>query len=438
VTLEKQKGHATMTKPDTAERFPATTLLDPNVIDDPYHFYRQLIAEAPVWRIPGTTIVAVNSFAAVTEAAARTDDFSSNLRGVLYTTSTGEPAVFPFDSGGMDALATADPPMHTRHRSAVFPKLVARRMAELRPDVEDLAHPRVDQAATARHVELMDTVANAVPIRVVSRLIGWEDEDPDALLAAAFDSTAVVGATETEEGVVARMVRTAEIMEWIVEQLDDAIDNGSDGILGALVTAIASDQLSNDEAIVILHTMLSAGGESTTSLIGNAIHLLANDRQLQEQLRGSPELVTPFIEEVLRLESPFRYHLRHAPADCELHGVEIPAGSTVLLMWAVANRDPAEYDQPDTVVLDRPSPRHHLGFGRGIHLCVGAPLARLETEVILTRLLERTTAFTIDPDDAPARVNSLMVRRFERLPLLTTPRERRGATRGPLPQAHSM
>jgi cytochrome P450 len=403
-----------------ADSIPARLLLDPAVIDDPYDFYRRLVAEAPVWRVPGTSVVVVTSFDAVIEAAGRVADFSSNLRGILYRTAPGEPAVFPFDTGGMDALATADPPMHTRHRSAVFPELVARRMSTLRPDVERVAHDRVDAAASAGKVEWMERVANAVPIRVVSRLIGWEDEDPDALLAAAFDSTAVVRATGPEQEIVELMVRSAEIMDWIVSQLDGALGRGSDGILGALATAIDAGDLDHTDGVVILHTLLSAGGESTTSLIGNAVHLLATDRELQQHLRERPDLLTPYIEEVLRLESPFRYHLRHAPADCELGGVEIPGGSTVLLMWGAANRDPGEYDDPDSVVLDRASPRHHLGFGRGIHLCVGAPLARLEAEVILSRLLERTNDFALDPEDPPVRVNSLMVRRFERLALRAT------------------
>jgi cytochrome P450 len=268
----------------------------------------------------------------------------------------------------------------------------------------------------------MDEVANAVPIRVVSRLIGWEDEDPDALLAAAFDSTATVRGNGTQNELLETMVRAADIMGWIIEQLDAAIAaHIADGILGAIATAIGNGDLEHLEGVVILHTLLSAGGESTTSLIANAVHLLATDPELQQHLRSNPDLLTPFIEEVLRLESPFRYHLRHAPADCELQDVEIPAGSTVLLMWGAANRDPAEYDQPDSVALDRASPRHHLGFGRGIHLCVGAPLARLEAEVILARLLERTTRFELDPAESPVRVSSLMVRRFERLPLHMTP-----------------
>jgi cytochrome P450 len=146
--------------------------------------------------------------------------------------------------------------------------------------------------------------------------------------------------------------------------------------------------------------------------------MLALNPELQAQLRDAPQLLAPFLEEMLRLESPFRYHLRHATRATEVHGVPIAAESTVLLFWGAANRDPAEYDRPDDVVLDRPVPSHHLAFGRGIHFCVGAPLARLEAQIVLTQLLARTEHFALDPDHPPARVNSLMVRRFDTLPLV--------------------
>jgi cytochrome P450 len=174
------------------------------------------------------------------------------------------------------------------------------------------------------------------------------------------------------------------------------------------------------DAYSVMATLLSAGGESTTSLLGNALHHLATHPELQAQLREDPELLTPFIEEVLRLESPFRYHLRHTPNATDLQGVEIPAGAAVLLLWGAANRDPAEFEQPDDVDLHRKAPRHHLGFGRGIHLCVGAPLARLEAAVILHEVLRRTSHLELDVDDAPVREQSLVVRRFRRLPLRLT------------------
>jgi cytochrome P450 len=405
----------------------AISLLDPANVEEPYAFYRQLVAEAPVWRVPGTEVVIVSSFAAVTEATNRVDDFSSNLRGLLYRNDDGTPAVAPFELGdASDALATADPPAHTGHRSAVFPELVARRMAALRPEIEALAEQHITRALSSSPLEFMETVANAVPIRVVSKLIGFRDEDPDELLAAAFDSTAMLAATLSRDEILVHMERTGRVFTWLNDQLERALAGDADGILAAIGAGVASGELELGEGFVIVHTLLSAGGESTTSLLGNAIYLLARMPALQARLREEPALVTPFIEETLRLESPFRYHLRHCVRTADLHGVTVPAGATMLLLWGAANRDPAEYAAPDDVVLDRRAPRHHLAFGRGIHLCVGAPLARLEAEVILSEFLRRTAHFTLDADDAPVRVNSLMVRRFERLPIVATPSDGAG------------
>jgi cytochrome P450 len=395
-------------------------LLDPAVLEDPYAFYRQLVAEAPVWRIPGTDIVLVSSFDAVTEAVNRTADFSSNLRGLLYRNEDGTPGVAPFDPG-IQALATADPPSHGRHRSAIFPELVAKRMATLRDEIQELADIFVTAALTGDRVEAMTALANPIPIRVVSKLIGFQDEDPDQLLQVAFTSTAMLAATRSREHQLSAMETSMEAVGWIVGQVDAAIGGApAEGILGVVAQAVNNGYLEATEAFSVMATLLSAGGDSTTSLLGNALHHLATHPGLQAEIRAEPELLTPYIEEMLRLVSPFRYHLRHAPAATELHGVEVPAGAAVLLLWGAANRDPAEFDRPDEVVLDRAAPRHHLAFGRGIHLCVGAPLARLEAAVILGEILRRTTSIELDPDDPPVREPSLVVRRFSRLPLRVT------------------
>lgn len=396
-------------------------LLDRAVVDEPYDFYRRLVSEAPVWRVPDTAIVVVSSHDAVTEVVSRTADFSSNLRALLYRGASGRPELLPFDVG-LQTLAVADPPMHTAHRRTVFPELVARRMSALRPDVEALARDHLTRALARPTFEVMDELANAIPIRIVSGLIGFSSADPAQLLAAAFDSTDLLAATRPLEHVHAAMARSAESMTWIAEQLEQAIDHDGDGILGVIGTAVREGRLEFGEGLVILHTLLSAGGESTTSLIGNAIHMLASDPDLQTRLRAQPELIEPFIEEALRLESPFRHHLRHATRATEIRGVPIAAGSTLLLLWGAANRDPAEYDRPDDVVLDRPAPKHHLAFGRGIHFCVGAPLARLEAQIVLTELLARTDRLALDAARAPVRVDSLMVRRFASLPVVATPR----------------
>jgi cytochrome P450 len=398
----------------------ATLLLDPSVIDDPYPFYRRLVAEAPVWRVPGTEIVVVSSFDAVAEVVSRVDDFSSNIHALLYRSDRGTPALMPFDTAGLQTLAVADPPVHTAHRGTVFPELVARRMAALRPDIEALADGLLSDALSRPRFEVMDDLANAIPIRVVSQLIGFQGADPAQLLVAAFESTSMVGATKSLDEIQATMGRTVGVVSWISDQLQRAVDRGGDGILGVIGAAVAAGNLEFPEGVTIMATLLSAGGESTTSLLGNAIHLLALNPELQARLRGSPELVTPFIEEVLRLESPFRYHLRHATRTTEVHGVPIAAGSTVLLFWGAANRDPAKYDRPEDVVLDRSAPKQHLAFGRGIHFCVGAPLARLEAQIVLPKFLARTEHFALDSDRPPTRVYSLAVRRFDTLPLAVT------------------
>jgi cytochrome P450 family 144 len=175
------------------------------------------------------------------------------------------------------------------------------------------------------------------------------------------------------------------------------------------------------EACIILQTLLSAGGESTTSLLGNSVRLLAEHQDVQSALRARPDLIPAFVEESLRLESPFRFLFRSTAKDTHLGDVPIPAGSTVLLFWGAANRDPAAFRQPDDIDLNRRLPRRHVAFGRGIHHCVGAPLARLEGQIVVRCLLERTRAIELDPDESPRWFDSLQVRRHEFLPIQVTP-----------------
>jgi cytochrome P450 len=175
--------------------------------------------------------------------------------------------------------------------------------------------------------------------------------------------------------------------------------------------------LTDVQATVILHTLLSAGGESTTSLLGNSVRILAEQPDLQEHLRQNPDKIPIFVEEALRLESPFRYLMRTVPDDTTLGSADIPAGATVLLLWGAANHDTAEFERPDEFDLNRHVPRRHVAFGRGIHHCVGAPLARMEARNVLTVLLERTSNITLDPESTPRWVNSLMVRRHQQLPI---------------------
>jgi cytochrome P450 len=290
-------------------------------------------------------------------------------------------------------------------------------MAELEPDIIDIANGCITRALDGGAVDFMTEIGNVLPITMISRLIGFHDSDLDQLLRAAFDSTAMLGSTLSFDELTGLIGRTGEIQNWIADQLANAMKDPGDDLLGAVARGVDSGVFGDFEANVILHTLLSAGGESTTSLHGNAVRLLAEHQGLQQHLRWNLEQIPTFVEEVLRLESPFRYLMRSAPRDTTLGSVDIPAGATILLLWGAANRDPAMFERPDDVDLQRRVPRRHVAFGRGIHHCVGAPLARVEANKVLTVLLEHTSNVTLDPEHAPRWVNSLLVRRHEQLPV---------------------
>lgn len=391
---------------------PGRSLLDPTVLDNPYPFYRRLQSEAPVWQVPGTKIFVISRYSLLDEASRRVEDFSSNLRGVLYRGRKGMPARLTRSSGIPQILATADPPLHGVHRKAVFPELVAKRMSAMASDVEQVAEACISQLITEGSADFMAVLGNPLPMTVVSRLVGFKGSDIDQLLEAAFDSTAVVSASLTLFQLMKTIFRSAVIQRWLGAQLQ-AASTGGDDILSAIKRNVESKTLREFEGRAILHILLAAGGESTSSLLGNAVRMLAEDQALQQSLREKPELLPSFIEEALRLESPFRFHLRSTSKDVAIGGVTIPSGATVLMFWGAGNRDPEVFAKPDEIDLSRP--HVHMTFGRGIHTCVGAPLARLEGLIVLRMLLERTSQITLTPGRTPKWVPSMQVRRHDQL-----------------------
>ena len=386
-------------------------------LQDPYPLYERMRAAGPVHRIADSDFYAVCDWNAVNEVLGRPDDFSANLTATM--TYTAEGTIKPFEmeplGGPTHVLATADDPAHAIHRKLIVRQLAARRIRVMEKFAADTADRLWNEALCGGRIEWMDAMANRLPMMVVAELIGVPRTDTAQLVKWGYGATQMVEGLVSEEQLAAAGVAVMELSGYINEQFGRAAADPQDNLLGELATACAAGELDMFSAQVMMVILFAAGGESTASLVGSAAWMLAHRPDIQQQVRENPELLGAFIEETLRYEPPFRGHYRHVVHDTELGRVKLPANSHLLLLWGAANRDPAHFETPGEFRLDRAEAKGHISFGKGAHFCVGAALARMEAQIVLRLLLDRTS--TIEAIDVGPWLPSLLVRRLERLVL---------------------
>jgi cytochrome P450 len=403
-------------------------LFDPQVVEDPHEYYAQMRATDPVHELPGTGAFLVTRMDLIHEVVAKPAVFSSvSTQFLHHRAHEGAPglrSVMPASdvdaSEGM-VLATADPPDHTRQRKVVTRRLSTTVMQEMEPEFRDLVDGVLEDALPAGRIEWMSQLAEPLPMIMVARILGLDDDAAPALKAQGYASVEAISGFVTDERLAelgAPMMDVGPVVDAYLEaRASQHYD--PDTLIGVCAQAAEAGELTDLEAFGTLFLLVSAGGESTTSLTGTGVRILAERPDLQERLRREPHLIPAFVEEACRIDPPFRGHYRSVVSDTELGGVRIPRGSTVVLAWPAANRDGTVFAKPDEIDLDRPNPRQHVGFGWGIHLCVGAPLARVEAKVAFEQLLARTKSFRIDPAAVPLHHHrSLMIRRLVALPLV--------------------
>jgi cytochrome P450 len=402
-------------------------LFDPDVVQDPHDYYRDLRQNDPVHEVAGTGTFLVTRMDLIHEVVNRTETFSSTSGEFLHKGDWALPGLRPAASGySMEAaggaIATADPPDHQRQRKVVARKLSATSMREMEPEFRALVVDALSDIGPDGRFEWMSRVAEPLPMIMVSRILGLPDALAPELKKQGYAMVERISGFVPEDRIQTLEDEGINGLTPVLEAYIHAKDGSTtyaDGLIGIVAHAVSEGELTDLEALGILSVLIAAGGESTTSLTGTAVRILAERPDLQTKLRGAPDLVSNFVEEALRYDPPFRGHYRVVARDTELGGKPLPAGSHLVLVWPAANRDPAVYEHADEIRLDRPNPRYHVGFGWGIHLCVGAPLARVEAQVAIETLLARTRRFRIDSDQTPLRYHpSLLVRRLESLPLI--------------------
>ena len=269
--------------------------------------------------------------------------------------------------------------------------------------VEPIAEGVVDQLVAAPEtVDLVGDFAVPIPVAVIARLLRMPAEDHDRLKRWSVDVTGIIGNPQAPDDAIASSIAARqEMAEYFGALLDEAREDPGDDLVSAVAQAGGDGGLTESERCGLLINFLTAGNETTTKLLASAAWTLGERPELLDRLRGEPRLAGPFVEEVLRLEPPTQGMFREIVADIDLDDDEtIPAGTHAFLVYAAGNRDPAVFDDPHTFRLDRANGNQHLSFGHGIHLCLGAGLARMEAQVAVEALTRRVRAIRLDPSNS--------------------------------------
>ena len=296
-------------------------------LDDPYPFYASLRETDPVHRVADSDFYLVSTWELVNEAVTRPRDFSSNLTATMVLDPDG--GVTPFTMAGPGdpghVLGTADDPIHAVHRKMVLPSVVAKRVRALEPLVAETVARLWNEGLTQDgSIDWVAAMANRLPMTLVSRLIGLPSVDMEWLVTGAYATAQMLDGAITPDQLQNAIDAATELAAYLAEQFARARKDPGDNLLGDFARHCNAGDLPAETAVIMLIQLVSAGGESTAGLLGSSALMLAGRDDIANRLRDDIELLPAFIEEVVRLESPFRGHYRHVLADNTLGGVELP------------------------------------------------------------------------------------------------------------------
>jgi cytochrome P450 len=396
---------------------------DPRLVADPYPFYDYLRAQCPVTPVPRSGVVAVTGYEELTEVYRNNAVYSS------VNSSLG-PFPLPFEVTGnniseqieahrdrfpmSEHLVSFDPPRHTAHRALLNGLFTPKRLKENEEFMWRLADQLIDEFIADGHCEFASAYGHLFPFLVIADLLGVPESDHTMFRDLLAGNTPPDAAWQDEDGTV-NMNPLAYLDKWFTTYISERRETPATDILTEMATQRFPDgTLPEVTDLVRIATFLFiAGHETTARLLSSALRALAEDAELQQTLRAHRDRIPNFVEEMLRLESPIKSDFRLARVATTLAGVEIPAGTTMMLLPGAANRDPAHFACPAELQIDRTNARHNVAFARGVHSCPGGPLARIEGRVTIERILDRLNDIRIDE----AHHGAADARRFKYVPL---------------------
>ncbi len=375
--------------------------------DDPYADYRRLRDEAPVFHNRDYDFYALSRYEDCFRAVRDVKTFTSAQGSNLEDTKL-EVAI----------IINSDPPVHTRLRHIVVNLFTPSAVGPLEADVRRMAIDLLKPHAATGAIDIIRDFAARLPMAIICQMLGFPREDEDML--RGWTDAAVHREPDRFEVPQEGLAAMAKLFAYFEADLARrATEPPRNDVIGALMAAEDEDRLSHSELLGFMLILSIAGNETTTKLLGNMVYQLHRHPDQLALLRADPALLPAAIEETMRFDGPTQMMARTTTRDVELHGTVIPAGKRVALIFTSANRDERKYANAETYQITR-DPRDHLGFGGGLHSCVGAALARLEARVAMEEVLRMMPDFAVD-ESRLERMHSPNVRGYTTVPVTFTP-----------------
>jgi len=387
------------------------------LLEHPFDAYRRLRNADPVYAIPAaggedTEIYLVTGYEAARQAHLHPDLSVERMKArVIRRYQHALPDMFVFP-GGRKSISSVDPPAHTRLRKIAIKAFTPRRVAQLQASTVETARQLVKSFRRGTTFDLVKDFAEPFPAIVIAQLLGLPTEDRDEFRFHASQVFVQMGQTSPS----AAMRSLSWLSDYLREHIAQRRTSRRDDVLSTLAANHEEGTLDEEEILGMAILLLTAGHETTTNLIGSGfLHLFRFPEEL-DRLRRQPELVEGAVEELLRFDPPLQTNFRVATTDLEIDGAPVAKGGFVVIVIGAANRDPAQFSDPERLDIGREK-NDHLTFGVGRHFCIGAALARMEGRVALRVLLD--TFETMRPVTlSPARRPSLILRGPATLPVL--------------------
>jgi cytochrome P450 len=367
---------------------------DPEFRANPHQHYRALLAGPPRILKLFIPVALVARYADVVAVLHDWERFSSERpKAMLINEGYGSVQ-------NMLTMLLSDPPVHTRIRRAVAGQFVPKRMKDLEPRIREITKGLLDAVERKGEFDVVADLADHLPVMVLAELLAVPREQYPQFKRW---SDLITDAPHIMPGVpLPDQIREAftEIREYFARKVDEKRRQPGNEMLSALAAAEDADKLTTDELLDFVILLLLAGTDTTTNMIGNGFLALGRHPEEMAMLKREPSIVERALEEMLRYDGPIQATPRYLKADAEVGGTKFEKGTMAFVVLAAANRDPAQFKDPDRFDITR-HPNAHVAFGYGIHFCVGAPLGRLEGQIALNMTLERFPNLRLADPDAP-------------------------------------